>query len=123
VVKNIGKFCLKTLKFEIEKEKEKIEKLLSQLEERYPDDIKKPIPDYSVNKGAIKAVELLNEKIYSKIFYNNSITTDDVKLIYRIYFQLMDIPEICRITDNREFWAKSCNYLVKNGDTSIGRIV
>jgi hypothetical protein len=94
--------------------------MLHQLEERYHDDIRKPIPDYYVNKGAVKAVELLNEKIYSKLFFNNANTTEDVKLVYRIYFQLLGIPNICRIRDSRDFWKECCNYLVAFGESGIG---
>lgn len=122
VVRNIGKFCIKTLKYEVEKEKDKIDKMISQLCNKFDSEIYKPIPNYSVNKGAIKALELLNEKIYSKLFYNMSNPSNDVKLIYRIFFKLLDLPELTDIKCNKEFWSKCCEYFINNSLGKIGRL-
>ena len=122
VVRNIGKFCIKTLKYEVEKEKDKIEKMINQICNKYNTEIYKPIPNYNVNKGAIKALELLNEKIYSKLFYNNSNPSSDVKLIYRIFFKLLDVSEITDIKCNKEFWKKCCEYLINESNGKIGLI-
>lgn len=80
----------------------------------------KEIPGFTLTRGAVKAVELLNENIYNKIFVEGNNPADEIKLIYRIYFQLLNNKEISGIQDNKEFWKECSSYFLREGNGKTG---
>lgn len=74
-----------------------------------------------MTRGAIKAVELLNESLYFKLFEGAN-SNDDIILPYRIFFQLIDSP-IAAIPDKVDFWSKTCEFFAKERDGKLGTMV
>lgn len=74
-----------------------------------------------MTRGAIKAVELLNESLYFKLFEGPT-SNDDIILTYRIFFQLIDSP-ISAIKDKIQFWTATCEFFAKERDGKLGTMV
>jgi hypothetical protein len=76
-----------------------------------------------LTRGALKAVELLNENLYYKLFTEGPEPSDDIILTYRIFFQLLNMEEISRIPNNSKFWQNACKYFVKESNSKLGTMV
>jgi len=62
--------------------------------------------------------------MYYKLFTEEStVPSDDIILTYRIFFQLLNKPEISEIKDKIEFWQMTCNFLVKENETKMGTVI
>ena len=71
-------------------------------------------PDLHLNKGTLKAIKLLNEDIFCRLFYEEKTPNKDILLIYKIYFQLINYKEITDINISDDiFWEKCRNYFQK----------
>ena len=71
------------------------------------------IKDLVLSKGALKAIDLLNEVLLNKIFSDEKVLNDDILLIYRIYFQMIGHPYKYIAKDNNElFWDKCRHYFL-----------
>lgn len=72
----------------------------------------------------MKAVELLNENMYNKLFCDsNSVPTNDALLIYKIYFQLIKYP-IVKLSNNKEvFWKECCKYFMYESGGKTGNMI
>ena len=78
------------------------------------------IKDFSLSKGSIKAISLLNEPHLNYLFFEESPADEDRLIIYRIFFQLINHPYKYIPTDKKEeFWKKCQNYFsdINNGKT------
>ena len=93
------KFKIQKTKQKIKKKKKKeletqiseYEKRLEELKSKHQnEDLTKEPPPFVLAKGAAKALTLLNEDIYFKLFEKNEYPISDIILIYRIYFQLLN---------------------------------
>jgi len=94
-------------------------------EKHTEEEINKPITEFSLSKGAIKAIELLNNELYDKLF-KKPVLDDNLKeilIIYRILFYLLGEKEIAEIKDENLFWTKMTEYLVNNSDGKIGTYI
>jgi hypothetical protein len=78
---------------------------------------------FALTRGALKAVELLNESLYYKLFTEGPIPNDDIILTYRIFFQLLNMKDYVDIRDNTEFWKKACDYFVNESNSKLGSMV
>ena len=74
-----------------------------------------------MTRGALKAVELLNESLYFKLF-EGPVPNEDILLSYRIFFQLLLSP-IASINSPTDFWTETCNYFAKERDGKLGTMV
>jgi|APDOM4702015023_1054809.scaffolds.fasta_scaffold694935_1 hypothetical protein len=83
-------------------------------------ELSKEIPSFVVARGTTKAVELLNESLYNKLFYNTAIPSDDILMPYKIYFQLINDP-LASIKDDKIFWEKCCSYFLNQNNGKTGR--
>ena len=67
-----------------------------------------------LNKGSLKAINLLNDEIFCRLFLEDKIPNKDILLIYKIYFQLINNKEIYNNSNNnipdKIFWEKCLNY-------------
>ena len=82
--------------------------------------IRNGIENITLSKGSKKAKELLNESLLNHLFKDNKIPSDDIILIYRIYFQMINHPfALLAKTDIDKFWEKCRLYFTneKNGKT------
>ena len=74
------------------------------------------IENLNLTKGTLKAIKLLNEDIFSRLFLENKTPKKDILLVYKIYFQLINYKEIINnnvdISDNI-FWEKCRNYFME----------
>lgn len=76
----------------------------------------------SFSKGSFKAIDLLNENLYNKIFECNYIPSDDIIHVYRIYFTLINNNQIKDIKEKTRFWERTCRYFIKEGNGKTGNL-
>lgn len=73
------------------------------------------------NKTSEKAINLLNEQLLSKLFYNDEVPSDDILLIYKIYFNMINHPiKDMNLKEKDKFWEKCRNYFLIEGKGKIG---
>lgn len=77
---------------------------------------------FQFSKGSIKAVLLLNESILTKLFVENNKQSNDILLIYYIYFQLIN-HELARERNRTIFWEKCCRYFLTASEGQIGNLI
>ena len=77
------------------------------------------INDLVLTKGSLKAINLLNEEILNKIFFEEKMPNFEILLVYKIFFQLIKNQDIINYKDyNDKFWEKCRNYFrAFNGKT------
>ena len=71
------------------------------------------------SKQSLKAIELLNTQIYTKIFNTISVPHDDIIFAYKLYFQLLKKDKIFNL-EKFEFWKECCNYFLRE-DMKTGK--
>ena len=92
--------------------------------QKHPNEIAKPQIPFNLTRGALKAIELLNDNMYYKLFTEEGqVPSDDIILTYKIFFQLLNNTEISEIKDKNEFWHKTCSFLVTENETKMGTVI
>ena len=82
------------------------------------------IENIILSKGSKKATQLLNESLLNHLFKDNKFPTDDIILIYRIYFQMINHPySILAKTDIFNFWEKCKAYFTSEQNGKTGDIL
>jgi hypothetical protein len=122
--KLMGKNCLTYLYQDTLKDLEDSDYKLSQFKLKNYNDLHIPdegFPAFVMSRGANRAIDLLNENIYNKIFTQAQAPTDDVKLIYRIFFFLVNRGDIASIEGQNEFWSACSSYIMKEGNGKTGK--
>ena len=76
-------------------------------------DVTHYLDNLELSKPSKKALNLLNEKVMNKIFYESVLPNDDILLIYKIFFNMIDSP-IKNINNRENFW-EECRYFFVNG--------
>jgi hypothetical protein len=76
-----------------------------------------------MTRGAIKAVELLNDKMYMQLFNPEVIPLHEVLNIYRILLFYINKPEIAKIKQPSQFWAEVCKLFAENSEGKIGSFI
>ena len=80
-----------------------------------------PMPEITLSRGSEKAINLLNEDKYNKIFKKElSPFLKEIIIVYRIFFQLLKNSNISKIKDDKLFWAKASDYILKNNNGKTG---
>ena len=77
----------------------------------------------TLTKGALKAVNLLNQALLNKLFTQSAIPSDDILLIYHIYFQLINHPLTKEFNDKQIFWKKCCYYFNNESNGKTGELL
>ena len=84
-------------------------------------------PKYSlkISEGSIRALEILDEEIYNNIFKIEELNPplNDIILIYRMFFQLINKEEIIEIENDKKFWQEARNYLLENNNGKFGSFI
>ena len=84
------------------------------------------IKNLNLNKGTIKAIKLLNEEIFCRLFSEEKIPNKDILLAYKVYFQLINYKEITNLYNNELsddiFWNK-CRSYFKNNNGKISELL
>ena len=69
------------------------------------------IKDLKLTKGALKAINLLNEEILNRIFLEEKPPNNEILIVYKIFFQLIKHQEIIKNEcNNNIFWEKCKKY-------------
>ena len=72
----------------------------------------------NLTKGTLKAIKLLNEDIFSRLFSEKKTPKKEILLVYKIYFQLINDNEIINNykidLSDAIFWERCRNYFMKN---------
>ena len=76
------------------------------------------IMNFNLTKGTLKAIKLLNEDIFSRLFSEKKTPKKEILLVYKIYFQLINYQEIINKykidLSDAIFWERCRNYFMKN---------
>ena len=95
----------------------------SELKIKFKDEqLNAEIPPFQISRGAAKAVELLNEELYNRIYHQTELKEPLNKIIltYRIYTQLLANNTISSIKDDNEFWNSFCKFILENNNNQTG---
>ena len=77
-----------------------------------------------LNKGSKKAMQLLNESLLNHLFKDTKFPTNDIILIYRIYFQMINHPySLIAKKDLLGFWEKCKSYFISEQNGKTGDIL
>jgi len=76
-----------------------------------------------MTRGAIKAVELLNDKMYMQLFNPEVIPVPEVLNIYRILLFYINKGDIAKIKSSASFWSEVCNLFATNSEGKIGSFI
>ena len=89
------------------------------------EELSKKFIEFQVSRGAIKAVELLNNQLYSKLFKKKNLekNSDEICKVYRTLFVLFDEIKIALIPNDDIFWIKCTEYLNDNSGGKIGTFI
>jgi hypothetical protein len=86
------------------------------------DELSQSFSNFQIARGGSKAVELLNNDLYSNIF-KKSLTNkkiDEICIVYRVLLTLFGEYKICSISENKLFWTKCTEYMNENSEGKIG---
>ena len=100
-----------------------IEIQINNIKKKYNEsDLDSPKYAFSLSKGSVKALDLLNEESYNKIFTKKKLEPplDKILLVYRIFFQLIGKEDFVNINNNKLFWEKTRNYILDNNKGKTG---
>ena len=86
------------------------------------DEFKEELPPFSLSKGAVKAIELLNDDRYNQIFKTKELNPplDDIIFIYRLFFKLLKDNSLATINDDQLFWMEASDYILNNNNGKTG---
>ena len=86
-------------------------------------ELTKEVPPFSVARGTIKAIELLNDSNYHKLFIqSSSVPCEETLLPYKIYFQLLQDKILKTLDNDKVFWSECCKYFFKDASVRPGKI-
>lgn len=76
-----------------------------------------------MTRGAIKAVELLNDKMYLQIFKPDVVPQEEIVNIYRILLLYLNKREVAIIKNSNQFWSEACNLFLNESEGKIGNFI
>ena len=97
---------------------------LSMLEKKYkPEELNIEVPPFNLGRGTIKALELLDQESYLKVFLKppEENKLNEIVIVYKIFCQLLKKEDLLYINDNREFWEKFSKYVVDNKTDTLSK--
>ena len=79
-------------------------------------------PKFALSRGTVKAIELLNNEDYSKIFHDKELIPplDNIIYVYKIFFQFLKDNDLKNIKDEKKFWIKASDYILNHSNGKIG---
>ena len=105
---------------------ETIDDLIMKIRLKYSnDELNKNFSEFQISRGAAKAVELLNNPLYSKLFKKPVLdkNSEEICKIYRTLFTLLGEFQIANIPEDQYFWVKCTEYLNNNSRGKIGSFI
>ena len=114
---------MKLLKYIGLETEQNLDKKIKEYEETYSNnELNEPYIEFHSSRGAARAIQLLNNNTYSKIFrrpvLDNSLS--QIYIAYRILFIFLNEVDIAKISDDKLFWIKCTEYL--NSKSENGKI-
>ena len=99
-----------------------IEEEINNINNKFKD---KDLDSFKLSKGSLKALEILNDENYNNIFQMEELSPplDEIILIYRIFFQLINKEEFTEILSDKKFWKEARNYFLENSNGKIGSFI
>ena len=100
-----------------------IEDQIQNIRNKYnKEELDSPKQAFSLSKGSIKAIDLLDDDTYNKIFKIEKLEPplDKIIIVYRIFFQLLNKKEYVKIKNDGLFWEKTRNYILNNNNGKTG---
>ena len=97
---------------------------LSMLEKKYkPEELNIEVPPFNLGRGTIKALELLDQESYLKVFLKppEENKLNEIIIVYKIFCQLLKKEDLLYISDNREFWEKFSKYVIDNKTDTLSK--
>ena len=108
---------------QLEKKESKYDREIKNLKKKYDEsEFQKPYLPFVLTRGAIKAVEFLDQDLYIKIFTKDELdpSLNEIIIIYRILYQLLKLEKLVLIKNDKEFWKENCNYLITESHDKLG---
>ena len=105
---------------------ETIDDLIMKTKLRYSnEELNKDFVGFQVSRGAAKAVELLDNPLYSKLFKKPVLekNAEEICKVYRTLFTLIDEYQIANIPEDEYFWIKCTEYLNNKSGGKIGSFI
>ena len=89
------------------------------------DELSKKFNEFQIPRGGAKAVELLNNELYSKLFKKPILekNSEEICTVYRVLFALFGEYDIANIYGDQLFWIKCTEYMIKNSNGKIGTFI
>ena len=103
-----------------------IETQINNIKNKYGENIlDSPKHEFTLSKGSTKALDLLNSDSYNNIFRKKELEPplNEIILIYRIFFQLINKEELVEIKNDKKFWEKTRNYILENNEGKTGTLL
>ena len=100
------------------------ESKLNLLEMKYkPEELNAEIPAFTLGRGTIKALELLDQESYLKLFQKppEQNKLQEILIVYKIFCQLLKKEDLVKIKDEREFWEKFSKYVMDNKTETLSK--
>jgi len=107
-------------------QRETVDDLITQTRLKYSNvELSKNLSEFQASRGGIKAVELLNNDLYGKLFKKPILekNAEEICVIYRILFALFGEYKIATIFGDQLFWIKCTEYLISNSNGKIGTFI
>ena len=81
------------------------------------------INDLKLTKGALKAINLLNEEILNRIFLEEKPPNNEILIVYKIFFQLIKHQEIIKNESNNNIFWEKCKKYFRNVGGKTGNLL
>ena len=80
------------------------------------DELNAPIKNLELSRGCLKAIGLLDEELYLRIFLRvpPEKTLEEIVLVYKLFCQLLKKEDLVEIKDNKEFFEKFSKFIMEN---------
>ena len=80
---------------------------------------------FKLSKGSLKALTMLDDEKYNDIFKIEELNppVNEIILIYRIFFELIDKEELTEIESDKKFWNEARNYFMENANGKVGTFI
>ena len=105
---------------------ETIDDLIMKIKLKYSnDELNKKFTEFQISRGAAKAVELLNNPLYSKLFKKPVLekNAEEICKVYRTLFTLLGEYQIANIPEDEYFWVKCTEYLNNKSEGKFGSFI
>lgn len=94
-----------------------IDDKIKSLDAKYSEEeLNAPIKQYEMGKGCIKAMGLLKEDLYLRVFLRvpPEATLEEISIVYRLFCQMLNLDDLIQIKDDKIFFEKFSKYVLEN---------